>query len=135
MNIFERASRQRLRFDSQKGMQSINVEDLWDLPLSSEKGASLDKVAQLIYTNLNGVQSISFVGESTEANTLDRLRMDIVLHVIDTKKAENAAARKATDNRIEAQRILEQMAKLQDKALDNMTMDQLQARLNELQGK
>jgi hypothetical protein len=133
MNIFERASRQRLRFDSSKGQ--LTVEDLWDLPLSSEKGASLDKVAQLIYTNLNGVQSISFVGESTEANTLDRLRMDIVLHVIDTKKAENAAARKATDNRIEAQRILEQMAKLQDKALDNMTMDQLQARLNELQGK
>lgn len=133
MNIFERASRLRLRFDSQKGQ--LTVEDLWDLPLSSEKGASLDKVAQTIYTNLNGVQSISFVGESTEANTLDRLRMDIVLHVIDTKKAENAAARKATDNRIEAQRILEQMAKLQDKALDNMTMDQLQARLNELQGK
>jgi hypothetical protein len=133
MTIFERASRQRLRFDSSKGQ--LTVEDLWDLPLSSEKGASLDKVAQLIYTNLNGVQSISFVGESTEANTLDRLRMDIVLHVIDTKKAENAAARKATDNRIEAQRILEQMAKLQDKALDNMTMDQLQARLNELQGK
>lgn len=133
MNIFERASRLRLRFDSQKGQ--LTVEDLWDLPLSSEKGASLDKVAQAIYANLNGVQSISFVGESTEANTLDRLRMDIVLNVIETKKAENAAARKASDNRIEAQRIMEQMAKLQDKALDGMSMEQLQARLAELQAK
>jgi hypothetical protein len=133
MNIFEQATRLHLRFESSKGNQT--VEDLWDLPLSSEKGPSLDKVAQVIYANLNGVQSISFVGESTEANTLDRLRMDIVLHIIDVKKAENAAARKAIDNRAEANRILEQMAKLQDKAMDNMSMEQLQARLAELQAK
>jgi len=133
MNIFEQASRLRLRFESAKG--NLTVEDLWELPLSSEKSVSLDSVAKKIYQNLNGVQSISFVGESTEANTLDRLRMDIVLLIIDVKKAENAAARKATENRIEAQRIMEQMAKLQDKALDNMSMDQLQARLAELQAK
>lgn len=133
MNIFEQASRLRLRFESAKG--NLTVEDLWELPLSSEKSVSLDSVAKKIYQNLNGVQSISFVGESTEANTLDRLRMDIVLLIIDVKKAENAAARKATENRIEAQRIMEQMAKLQDKALDNMSMDQLQARLAELQSK
>lgn len=133
MNIFEQASRLRLRFESAKG--NLTVEDLWELPLSSEKSVSLDSVAKKIYQNLNGVQSISFVGESTEANTLDRLRMDIVLRIIDVKKAENAAARKATENRIEAQRIMEQMAKLQDKALDNMSMEQLQARLAELQAK
>ena len=133
MNIFEQASSLRLRFESAKG--NLTVEDLWELPLSSEKSVSLDSVAKKIYQNLNGVQSISFVGESTEANTLDRLRMDIVLLIIDVKKAENAAARKATENRIEAQRIMEQMAKLQDKALDNMSMEQLQARLAELQAK
>jgi hypothetical protein len=133
MNIFEQASRLRLRFESAKG--NLTVEDLWELPLSSEKSVSLDSVAKKIYQNLNGVQSISFVGESTEANTLDRLRMDIVLRIIDVKKAENAAARKATENRIEAQRIMEQMAKLQDKAMDNMSMEQLQARLAELQAK
>jgi hypothetical protein len=95
----------------------------------------LDSVAKKIYQNLNGVQSISFVGESTESNTLDRLRMDIVLYIIDVKKAENAAARKAIENRIEAQRIMEQMAKLQDKAMDDLSMEQLQARLAELQAK
>ncbi|RKZ35289.1 MAG: hypothetical protein DRQ49_19675, partial [Gammaproteobacteria bacterium] len=41
--LFERASKQKLRFNTAKG--TIDTEDLWDLPLQSKKNISLDLIA------------------------------------------------------------------------------------------
>ena len=42
-NLFEVAARKKYRFDSQKGL--LSVEELWDLPLQSTKSVSLDSIA------------------------------------------------------------------------------------------
>ena len=49
VNIFEQASRNKLRFDTNiKGV--ISTEDLWDLPLTSDTGrVNLDDIAKALY--------------------------------------------------------------------------------------
>lgn len=94
--MFEKASRLKLRFGTAKG--SINVEDLWDLPLtSSQRNTSLDDVAIAISKQL-GETSESFVVKKTnktKAYKDNELRLDIVKHVIKTKleEADQAEAR------------------------------------------
>ena len=44
INIFEQASRAKLRFDSVKGQ--LVTEQLWDLPLQSKTNFDLDTVAK-----------------------------------------------------------------------------------------
>jgi hypothetical protein len=43
-NLFERATRLKLRFSTNKN--EITVEDLWELPLQSKTGFDLDNVAK-----------------------------------------------------------------------------------------
>ena len=43
MNLFEIASRNKLRVPTTKG--DLTVEQLWDLPLKSANGLSLDSIA------------------------------------------------------------------------------------------
>ena len=45
MNIFEEATRSKLRFDSLAG--KLSVEQIWDLPLKEKKGVvdNLDRIA------------------------------------------------------------------------------------------
>ena len=41
--MFEQAARLKLRFETSRGL--LSVEDLWDLPLTSARGASLERHA------------------------------------------------------------------------------------------
>jgi len=95
INMFEVASRKKLRFDNPNGGQ-LSVEDLWDLPLQSENKASLDKIAVTLFRKLRDNEEMSFVSETTSTDTTTQLKFDIVRHVIDTRKAENATKLEAS---------------------------------------
>src|SRR5574343_586647 len=107
-NIFEKASRMKLRFETNRG--SFTVEDLWDLRLTSTNGSpNLDQIAVDLSKSVNESTQISFVNSTVKTNEVERLKFEIVKHIIDTrlaesrKKAEEAAAqaaKKATKDRI-----------------------------------
>ena len=81
MTIFEKATREKFRYPSAKGL--LTTEQLWELPLTAKSGFSLDDVAKAVNAELKAVDTESFV--ATEANpakaTLET-KLEVVKHVI-----------------------------------------------------
>ena len=127
MDKFEKASRLKLRFNSARGM--LNVEDLWDLPLTSAKSANLDDIARDLHKRLQEGSAISFVNKASAANEELQLAFDIVKHVIEVRLAENQAAALARENAAKKQRILEILNERQDNALRSASEDELRKML------
>ena len=64
--MFEKAARLKLRFDTSKGL--VTVEDLFDLPLTVRNGgASLDNIAKGIARLIRETETESFVLTTTKA--------------------------------------------------------------------
>ena len=130
MNIFERASRNKLRFRSMAG--ELTVEQLWDLPLSTTRAqVSLDQLAQSVNQRLTSATTESFVNPKPNPEAkLYQLQLDILKHIIDSKlkDAEAATTRAAkSSQRAKLQSILD--AK-DDEDLKGMTREQIQAKLD-----
>ena len=127
--LFERATKQKLRFATARG--NITTEDLWDLPLTGAD-VSLDNVAKMINQGLKASEEESFVVTKTKANTQLNLAMDITKHIIavrlqEQEDRENAAARKERKSK-----ILEILAKKEDDALEGKSVAALKKELAEL---
>jgi len=97
--IFARASKKKLRFNTDLGM--LSVDDLWDLDLLSESRLCLNDLAKHYNQLVKGADEDNFVeaAKVTTSTTDDKLRFELVKHVIDYKltaatKAETAAKRK-----------------------------------------
>ena len=126
MNIFERASRGKLRFQLGKGQAS--TEDLWDLSLES-----LDKLAISINKTLKEQSQESFLSnKKNNASDLVQLKLDIVKHVITSKEAANQAAQTRIANEKQRARIREILGQKEDEALMNKSPEELQKMLEEV---
>lgn len=130
--MFEKATRQQLRFNTKKGL--LSVEDLWTLPLKSNinNQVDLDEVAKTVHQELKASEEISFVAPVTAINTAAQLKMDIVKHIIAVKLAEKEVAEKAKETKEKKQKILEAIARKQDEALVNSSVEDLQKMLESL---
>lgn len=127
MSVFEKASRQKLRFASARG--DLTVEDLWDLPLTSRNGFDLNVVAQKANAEVKASGEESFVGESTPASATAVLKLDVVKSVIATKIAERDAEVARKDKRQKRERLLELLANKEDAALQELTPDQIREQI------
>ena len=128
MNIFEQASREKLRFSTNRG--ELTVEQLWELPLQSKTQFDLDSIAKNVYHGLKGSAEESFVSVSTDPMKAKlELMLEILKHIIAVKQEENAAKLNKARTEQERARIAEIINKKQDAALENETLEQLQARL------
>lgn len=130
--MFEKAARLKLRFESPVGQ--LSVEDLWDLPLTARNSgrANLDDIAIGLDKELKGASVTSFVRKSTKSNDVAKLKLDIVVRVIEVRQAEADAAELKRVNAEKKQRILELIAEKQDEALKGKSVDELQALVNAL---
>ena len=88
-------------YDSTQLKVTFTVEDLWSLPLRQARNpnhVSLDGLAVSVNARLKE-ENVSFVEPKTTQNTTDRLRMDILEHVIKARleevEAKNEAKEKA----------------------------------------
>jgi hypothetical protein len=110
VNIFELASKQKLRFDSNKG--PLTVEQLWELPLTSRDNFNLDAVAQLANAGLQAASAESFVATKINpAKASYELKLELVKYVIADKiaAAQKAEARQAkTDERRKLYALLDE---------------------------
>jgi hypothetical protein len=128
--LFLTASRSKFRFGSVAGL--LTTEDLWDLPLTG-KGANLDDIARGLHKSLKDADGdVSFVKPTVKSTADIQMKFDIVKHVIDVKVSERDERKAAEEKAATKQRIMAKIAEKKDKALDDLSTDQLEAMLNTL---
>ena len=129
MDIFESASRLKLRFPSPKGL--LTVEDLWDLPLTSTTGkANLDTIACTLHAEIERQPKVSFVVKQGSAlDQTNKLSLDVVIHIIEVRLAENEQKKQVEARREQKQQLLEIIAKKEAEQLYGSSFDELRARV------
>ena len=123
--MFKKAAKLKLRFQTNKGL--LSVEDLFDLKLKD-----LDNIAIKLDEELAKSPRKSFISEVAPENTLLQLKFDIVKDIITDKlkEAQDKEAYKA--NKAKKERLEELLAKKQDAKFENMSEEELQAELAKL---
>lgn len=130
MNIFEYATRNKLRFASPRG--ELTVEQLWDVPLRARGGDTFDlnAIARAVNRALKDLSEENFV-ETTKTAAHVRLEtaMIIVKYVIEKKLDEEDAAKKLAANRQEKEKLLAILAEKQAGKLSELSEKELQRRI------
>jgi hypothetical protein len=136
MNIFEKASRTQLRFQTSRGL--MDVESLWVMPLtakSDKEAFSLDDLAKDLHRTLKGREETSFVVQTVDAGKeLLELKLELVKHVIAVKLEEAAERQRLQSNAGQRERLTSILAQKEDAALAELTPEQLKAKIAELGG-
>lgn len=133
MSLFEKASRMKLRFDSQKG--PLSVEDLWDIPLDGNSNVTLDKIALELYKQSKAqVNEISFVhpNEKKENTALDT-KFELVKYIIDIRVVEREKAKKRSENARKRQELYALIQEQDAAALKSASREDLLKKLAELE--
>lgn len=134
MNIFERASRKKLRFATNT-IGELSTEQLWELPLTarSDQKPDLDKLARYAAKELRDMDEGSFVKKEPNQAKIDmELRLEILKHIIESKLADEKAAEERTVKAERKRRLLAALNAQEDKALAGMSRDEILAEIDKL---
>ena len=127
-NVFEYCTRNKLRFASSRGL--LSVEQLWDVPLRSSDDFNLNAVAKVTSKAWKDLAEDSFVETATTPeHTRRETALEIVKLVIESKLAEETAAKKRADNKVEKEKLLAILAEKQDGKLSALSEKELQRRI------
>lgn len=130
--MFEKATRQKVRFDTEKG--SISTEDLWDLPLRSKSSFDLDSIAIRLHKQLKETDEISFVNTPVESKrTAINLKFDIVRHVIEVKLEEEKKRETAASTKAQKEYLLKILDEKQNEELKGKSTEEIKAELAKLE--
>lgn len=126
--LFETAVRKKFRYETTKGL--ITTEDLWDMPLLSKNSFNLDILAVSLSNQLEEVKS--FVTSRSKTDSETKAKLDIVVHVIDTKLKDAQNKEQAAVQSEKKQRILSILKDKQDDTLKGMSEADLRKELESL---
>lgn len=124
-NLFEKASKMKLRFSTTKGV--LSTEDLWDLSLES-----LDKIAKNLYKQIKESEEISFISEKSSEDTLASIKLEIVKFVITFKMDEAKEKKLRAEKLALKKRIADEISKKKDNKISEMSIEELEKVYNEL---
>ena len=124
--IFEKASKQQLRFQSTKG--NLSTEELWDLSLQS-----LDSLAKGVNKLLKEANEESFISTKTKSNTELELKLDILKHIIADKIADQEAKKVKAERAQELEMLQNLLAKNKTKELKALSSEDILKRIADLQ--
>lgn len=122
MNIFEKASKIKLRFVTDKG--TLTTENLWELSLPD-----LDKIAKKINKELREESEESFIKTKSMASDVLSLKLEILKHIIGDKLKAQEANKKRVETNAKRQEILELIKKKQTEELGSKSVDDLMKEL------
>ena len=122
--MFERASKMKLRFASDRGV--LSAEDLWDLSLEE-----LDEIA-LKLDEKKETHKKSFLDVESTENAATKLQLDIVLYVLKVKQEEVTDRKEAADKKKRYDHLLEILSRKQDAELEEMSIEDIRKEIDEL---
>jgi len=123
-NKFEVAIRSKMRFPF-KGL--VSVEDLWDL-----SPQNLDSIFKTLNSELNKVKEESLLNTKTKEDKELDVKIEIVKYIVSVKLEEEQSRLKAKAQKEQKQKILEILAAKQDESLQNKSIEELTAMLDEM---
>lgn len=126
MNIFEKATRTKMRFDSAKGQ--LSVEELWDLSLTS-----LDFVAKQVYKKLKEETEESFIQKKSTKNVELETKLTLVKYIIKTKLDEAEAAKVKADKETQVKFLKDLLAEKKIDQMKGMTAKQIEQQIKMLE--
>lgn len=131
-NVFEFATRYKLRFTSIRG--ELSVEQLWDVPLRSRDDFNLNVIAKAANKALKEISEESFVETNkTFEHTRREAALEVVKHVIDVKVSEDKAAEARATKKQEKEKLLGILAEKQAGKLSELSEKELQKRIAALE--
>jgi hypothetical protein len=136
MNIYKEATKKHIRFNVGR-LTNLTVEDVWNLPLTGNGGTNLDALAIALNDQLKDDAPKSFVGDTrVSAAAKDaQLKFDIVLDIIKTKQDEIKQATEAAVKSATIQQLRELKAKKNLEKFNDMSIEEIDEQLAELEGK
>lgn len=124
LNIFEKATKEKIRFEY-KG--TISVEDLWDLNVES-----LDSIFKVLNSEMKQTEEDSLLKKETVANTLLNTKIKIVKHIVNVKLAQTKNMLEAKELAEKREKLMSILAKKQDSELESKSPEELQAMLESI---
>lgn len=132
MNLFENATRKNYTFSSARG--SLNVSDLWNLPLLSGKNPCLDTIAAGLHSEILQHGETSFVSSTKPSAKLSELKnkLAVVKRIIEVREEENAKARATQDSAAMRQQLIDALESKEQDAIKEMSADEIREKLKTL---
>ena len=121
MNIFEQATRSKLRFETNKG--SLSIETLWDLSLTALNNLYIELNSKVESASTHGLMGArKNTKESVELN----LKLELIEHVYNARVEEIKAKEKIQAARAQNEMIDDLIAQKEHEKLQNLSIEQLQ---------
>lgn len=124
--MFEKAVRLKLRFNTCRGLAT--VEDLWDMPLTSktQNGFSLDDLAKSLHKSIKESEETSFVKKRKDEDNILQLQFDIVKRVIDVKLAEIESKEQSLAKKQKIEKLDQLLIEKEYEHLKSLSKEELQ---------
>ena len=122
---FEKASKMKLRFATDRGM--LSTEDLWDLTL-----AQLNRMAKTYNKELKASSEEDFLEETSAEDAVTKLQFTIVRHVLEVRKEEKKSRANASTKRAEKERLLALVERKQHESDEGLSEEELLKKIADL---
>lgn len=119
MDLFKKASKQKLRFSTDKGL--LTTEQLWDLSLKE-----LDNLAIQLQDKVDYETKKTFLKTKKETDIKSKLMFDIVVDILETKQEDQELAQKEKEAKEYNRKIDEIIAKKKEQSLEDKSIEELE---------
>lgn len=122
--MFDKATRLKLRFESNKGL--LSVEQVWDLSLTA-----LNEMAKGLSRQVKAAETDEedFIGTKSAVDSELQLRFDVVKHIIGVKLKERDDSKDAAQRKADNQVIMELIQRKKQQELEGKSVEELEALL------
>ncbi len=126
MDIFMRATKQKVRWETSKGV--LSVEDVWDLSLEQ-----LNTIAVKLNKEIKESGEENFLDDSPAVSPVVKLKFDVVIAIMDHKKTLKAAAETRAKNKEEKQKLLRLLEQREDEEMASLSKEDILKKLGDME--